>query len=47
LDSITQLIGYKPKFYEADIRNPNALEKIFQENTDIDGVIHFAAKKAV
>lgn len=47
LDSITQLIWYRPKFYEADIRNVNSLEKIFEENTDIDWVIHFAAKKAV
>ncbi|MFZ2718988.1 MAG: UDP-glucose 4-epimerase GalE, partial [Candidatus Absconditicoccaceae bacterium] len=47
LDAIAQLIGYKPKFYEADIRNLNSLEKIFEENSDIDGVIHFAAKKAV
>lgn len=47
LDAIAQLIWYKPKFYEADIRNTNALEKIFEENSDIDWVIHFAAKKAV
>lgn len=47
LDAITQLIWYKPKFYEADIRNLNSLEKIFEENSDIDWVIHFAAKKAV
>ncbi len=47
LDAITQLIGYKPKFYEADIRNIISLEKIFEENSDIDWVIHFAAKKAV
>jgi hypothetical protein len=36
LDAITQLIGYKPKFYEADIRNIISLEKIFEENSDID-----------
>ncbi len=47
LDSITNLISKQPQFYEIDIRTPNALEKIFQENTDIDWVIHFAAKKSV
>lgn len=33
--------------YTIDITNKNQLEKIFQEHTDIKGVIHFAAFKAV
>lgn len=47
LDNIKKLVWKKIKFYENDIRNYNALEKIFIENPDIDWVIHFAAKKAV
>ncbi len=46
LDDIKTITGTKPAFYEADIRDKAALEKIFAENK-IDAVIHFAGLKAV
>lgn len=46
LDNIEKIIGKKIKFYENDLLDPSALTKIFKENK-IDGVIHFAAFKAV
>ena len=39
-------INPKAKFYEADIRDANALDKIFSENK-IEAVIHFAANSLV
>ena len=46
LDDILAITGTKPVFYEADIRDKAALEKIFAENA-VDAVIHFAGLKAV
>lgn len=41
-----ELAGKKIKFYENDVRDMAALEKIFSEN-EIEAVIHFAGLKAV
>ena len=46
LDKTERITGKKSKFYEADIRDKEALRKIFEENK-IDAVIHFAGLKAV
>ena len=35
------------KFYEVDLLNKEKLEKVFEENPDIDSCIHFAGLKAV
>ena len=43
---ITQITGKPVKCYEADVADPAALERLFQENA-IDSVIHFAGLKAV
>ncbi len=43
---IEELAGKPVKFYEADILDKDALNKIFDENK-IDAVIHFAGLKAV
>ena len=43
---ITQITGKPVKCYEADVADPAALERVFQENA-IDSVIHFAGLKAV
>ena len=43
---IEALSGKKVRFYKADVRDKDALKKIFQENA-IDWVIHFAGLKAV
>ncbi len=46
VDKIESITGKKVKFYEEDVCNKEALEKIFTEN-NIDAVIHFAGLKAV
>ncbi len=46
LSHIEKLTNKKIPFYQLDIRDKEWLEKIFIEH-QIDGVIHFAAKKAV
>ncbi len=43
---VEKITGKKVKLYEADVKDKNALEKIFTENK-IDAVIHFAGLKAV
>lgn len=47
MDGIEAITGVKPKFYEADCNDEAAVERIFSENPDIVGLIHFAASKAV
>lgn len=46
LKAIKEITGSDIKFYEADMCDKEALERIFKEN-DIDSVIHFAGYKAV
>ena len=46
LERIKQITGKTVKFYEADLLDYDAIDKIFEEN-DIDSVIHFAGLKAV
>ena len=43
---IEKITGKQPKFYQADVRNSEALSEIFKENP-VDAVIHFAGLKAV
>ena len=47
LDKIKQITGKEATFYQIDICDLEALEKIFEENKEIFGVIHFAGYKAV
>lgn len=47
MDGIEAITGVRPKFYEADCNDEAAVERIFSENPDIVGLIHFAASKAV
>lgn len=47
LDRIEQIIHQKPKFYKIDVCDTTALDQVFQENSNIKGVIHFAAWKSV
>ena len=47
LDKIEALGGKKVGFYQIDVCEKSALEKIFEENLDIVAVIHFAGYKAV
>ncbi|WP_298766253.1 UDP-glucose 4-epimerase GalE [uncultured Polaribacter sp.] len=46
LDSITEITGKKPDFYNIDLRVKTDVQSFFETNT-IDGIIHFAAFKAV
>lgn len=46
LKRVEKIVGKPIKFYEADVRDKDALRKIFTENK-IDSVIHFAGLKAV
>ncbi len=46
LNRIKKITGKEFKFYKVDIRDKEALKKVFEENT-IDSVIHFAGLKAV
>ena len=46
VEKIEQIANKKCKFYESDIREKSALEKIFEENK-IEAVIHFAGLKGV
>jgi UDP-glucose 4-epimerase len=44
---IEQITGKKIKNYLVDLKNFDETQAVFQENTDIAGIIHFAAYKAV
>jgi UDP-glucose 4-epimerase len=46
IERIEQIAGKKPVFYQVDVRDSVALEKIFDES-EFDAVIHFAGLKAV
>ena len=46
LDRVEKITGKKVKFYKEDVRNREALRKIFTDNS-IEAVIHFAGLKAV
>lgn len=45
INRIELICGKKPEFYELDIQDEAALDKVFKEHPDIDNVIHFAALK--
>ncbi|WP_335965043.1 UDP-glucose 4-epimerase GalE [Galbibacter sp. PAP.153] len=47
LDGITAITGKKPLFQKLDLREKNDVSAFFKEHTNIAGVIHFAASKAV
>ncbi len=46
LERLRKITGKDFKFYQVDLLDREALEKVFEEN-DIDSVIHFAGLKAV
>ena len=43
---VEQIVGHPVPHYEADVRDADAMNRIFEEN-DFDAVIHFAGLKAV
>lgn len=46
LESITSITGIKPTYFNIDLRDKRAVEEFFSNNS-ADGIIHFAASKAV
>ena len=47
LDKIKEITKKEFKFYEVDLLDREKLNKVFDENPEIDSVIHFAGLKAV
>jgi len=47
LDGIEAITGKKPIFEEFDLRDKPKVQDFFQKHSDVAGVIHFAASKAV
>lgn len=47
LDGIERITGKKPIFENIDLREKAAVQNFFKKYSDISGVIHFAASKAV
>ena len=46
-DNLEKLTGKKIKNYNIDLCNFGDVRKVFQENNDISGIIHFAALKYI
>lgn len=47
LGQIEKIIGIKPEFYEFDLVDPIKVNEFVAAHSDITGIIHFAASKAV
>ena len=47
LDGIEKITGVRPAFETVDLREKNAVEAVFEKYPQIEGIIHFAASKAV
>ena len=47
LDGVAAIVGTRPAFEQVDCNDAQALAQVFTKYPDIQGVIHFAASKAV
>ena len=47
LDGITRIVGARPAFFHGDITDLSQLKRLFDEHPNIEGIINFAASKAV
>lgn len=47
LNGITSITGIKPAFIKLDLKEKTKVQSFFKEHNDLQGVIHFAASKAV
>jgi len=47
LNGIVAISGKKPEFEKLDLREKKAVQDFFKKHSDVSGVIHFAASKAV
>jgi len=47
LDGIEKITGIRPAFEKIDLKDYAAVENVFKKYPNIEGIIHFAASKAV
>ena len=47
LEGITKITNKTPEFHKLDLRDKERVANFFEANQDIEGIIHFAASKAV
>ena len=47
LEGIKKITGISPKFIKLDLRDKKEVTRLFEDHPDLDGIIHFAAFKAV
>ena len=47
LDGIERITGIRPAFEQVNLEDKDATERLFKKYPNIDGIIHFAASKAV
>ncbi len=47
LDGIEKITGIRPAFEQVNLEDKDATEHLFKKYPNIDGIIHFAASKAV
>ena len=47
LGQITSITGKQPIFENLDLKNQHEIKTFFKSNKNIEGIIHFAASKAV
>ncbi|TRZ41162.1 UDP-glucose 4-epimerase GalE [Robertkochia solimangrovi] len=47
LDGIAEITGKRPEFEKIDLRDKASVSEFFKKYPDVEGVIHFAASKAV
>lgn len=47
LNGIEKITGIRPAFEKVDLEDKEATERVFQKYPNIEGIIHFAASKAV
>ena len=47
VDGIEKITGVRPAFENVDLRDKEATENVFKKYPGINGIIHFAASKAV
>jgi UDP-glucose 4-epimerase len=47
LDQLTTILGFKPKFHQMDLCDEAAVINLATAEPDVEGIIHFAAFKAV
>ncbi len=47
IDGIVAITGKKPDFEQIDLREKASVQEFFKKHSDVSGIIHFAASKAV